>query len=89
MGIIDCRRYRGIVVARIPIPTPDVVRRDTARNAGVELIDLIVGVAVINGTALAKGVAINHTTNVGVVVQLVVAAAFRNGLELFLCAATP
>ena len=89
MGIIDCRRYRGIVVARVPIPTSDVVRRDTARNAGVELIDLVVSVTVINGAALAERITIDHATNVGVVVQLEVAAAFRNGLELFLCAATP
>ena len=62
---------------------------DTGGSLVFELVNLVVSIAVFYGTALAKGIAINHTTNVGVVVQLGVGTAFRNGLELFLCAATP
>ena len=62
-------------------------------NAGhtflLKHINLVVSVTAINGAALAERITIDHATNVGIVVQLEVAAAFRNGLELFLCAATP
>ena len=54
------------------IPAVFLIRIDCGYAAGVvhvELVNLVVSVTVINSAALAKGIAINHATNVRVVVQ--------------------
>ena len=54
------------------IPAVFLIRIDCGYAAGVvhvELVNLVVSVTVFNLTALAKGIAINHATNVRVVVQ--------------------
>ena len=91
LSIFDCS-FRSLVVLLAGIPAEFHVRIGRGYAAGVihiKLVDLVVRVSVLNVAALAKGIAINHTTNVGVVVQLEVGTAFRSGQELFLCAATP
>ena len=58
------------------IPAVFLIRIDCGYAAGVvhvELVDLVVSVTVFDMAALAKGIAVDDTTDVGVVVQLEVA----------------
>ena len=93
LWIFNCS-FRSLVVLLAGTPAEFHVRIGRGNAAGVvyiELVNLVVSVTVINGvgTVLAKGVAINHTTNVGVVVQLEVAATFATAFELFLGSSAP
>ena len=54
------------------IPAVFLIRIDCGYAAGVvhvELVDLVISVSVINSAALAKGIAVDDTTDIGVVVQ--------------------
>ena len=63
---------------------------DTGGSFICELVDLVVSVTVFDFAALAKGIAVDHTTNVGVVVLVTLCGIFLRGLVLFvLCAAAP
>ena len=63
---------------------------DAGRPLICELVDLVVSVTVVDIAALSKGIAIDHTTNVGVVVLVILCGIFLRGLVLFvLCAAAP